>query len=517
MTGSIHTNVGAMQALQQLQQTNRNLLDTQNRISTGFKVSNAKDAAATWAIATTMRSDVASFKAISDNLSLSQSSVSTARSAAESIADHIRDIKTKVTSAQNSAVDKAKVQADIDALIGQIKGAVSSAQFNGVNMVGGTGTERVLSSLDRSGGSVSANYIDVDKKDLRIQAGSDLASLDGLTVLSTADDLLTNQADGEKNIAFTIGGPATAAGTINFAYTDKNGKLQSISTSVANTDTAVQSAAKLAANTAFADAGFTVTDKGAGVVEVTAKNRDVNVSFDKTAFTSSATGATVTDGAQKVEMTFKNNVPLKLGDTYDFSWDVSGTAKAVKFEVSKNATGTVLGTDAATGVTTYAINADLVSDKGVTGGTIATEFQTALTTAGGTEIVSGAAVADTNLGTSVVGGKLTITTLTNSDSVGDFKFAPTDYDTLLKNVETSLSKAIDAAASFGSAQTRIDTQKEFVNSLVDSLNTGIGSLVDADMTEESARLQALQVQQQLGTQALSMANQAPQSILSLFR
>ena len=50
-----------------------------------------------------------------------------------------------------------------------------------------------------------------------------------------------------------------------------------------------------------------------------------------------------------------------------------------------------------------------------------------------------------------------------------------------------------------------------------SLTAGIGSLVDADMEEASARLQALQVQQQLGVQALSIANQAPQTIMSLFR
>ena len=49
------------------------------------------------------------------------------------------------------------------------------------------------------------------------------------------------------------------------------------------------------------------------------------------------------------------------------------------------------------------------------------------------------------------------------------------------------------------------------------LNQGIGNLVDADMAKESAQLQALQVQQQLGAQALSIANQAPQVILQLFK
>jgi flagellin len=87
----------------------------------------------------------------------------------------------------------------------------------------------------------------------------------------------------------------------------------------------------------------------------------------------------------------------------------------------------------------------------------------------------------------------------------------------LSAIEGLIQTSIDSAAAFGSAQGRISTQSDFVTSLSDSLKSGIGTLVDADMEEASARLQALQVQQQLGVQALSIANQAPQSLLSLFR
>ncbi|NOD86189.1 flagellin [Ruegeria sp. HKCCD6119] len=87
----------------------------------------------------------------------------------------------------------------------------------------------------------------------------------------------------------------------------------------------------------------------------------------------------------------------------------------------------------------------------------------------------------------------------------------------LAAVESLIDTSIDASAAFGSSQGRIETQKEFISNLSDSFKSGIGSLVDADMEETSARLQALQVQQQLATQSLSIANQAPQSILSLFR
>jgi flagellin len=87
----------------------------------------------------------------------------------------------------------------------------------------------------------------------------------------------------------------------------------------------------------------------------------------------------------------------------------------------------------------------------------------------------------------------------------------------LGNVETLIQTSIDAASAFGTVQKRIEIQSDFIGKLSDSLKAGIGTLVDADLEEASARLQALQVQQQLGTQALSIANQQPQSLLSLFR
>ncbi|MEP0702354.1 MAG: flagellin [Roseobacter sp.] len=90
-------------------------------------------------------------------------------------------------------------------------------------------------------------------------------------------------------------------------------------------------------------------------------------------------------------------------------------------------------------------------------------------------------------------------------------------DAALEAIEGLIQTSIDTAASFGSNGKQIDTQMEFVGKLTDLLTSGIGTLVDADMEAASAKLQALQTQQQLGVQALSIANQAPQTILSLFR
>ena len=84
-------------------------------------------------------------------------------------------------------------------------------------------------------------------------------------------------------------------------------------------------------------------------------------------------------------------------------------------------------------------------------------------------------------------------------------------------VVTALDTASASLAELGAQAKQIEKHTTFVGKLMDSLEVGIGNLVDADMAKESARLQALQVQQQLGAQALSIANQAPQIILSLFK
>jgi len=89
--------------------------------------------------------------------------------------------------------------------------------------------------------------------------------------------------------------------------------------------------------------------------------------------------------------------------------------------------------------------------------------------------------------------------------------------TALNKLDNSITALNRALGDIGAQAKQIQAHNTFVSKLTDTLESGIGNLVDADLAKESARLQALQVQQQLGAQALSIANQAPQIILSLFR
>ncbi len=87
---------------------------------------------------------------------------------------------------------------------------------------------------------------------------------------------------------------------------------------------------------------------------------------------------------------------------------------------------------------------------------------------------------------------------------------PGTFINKLNSLGTQLNK-------YGAATNYVTNQVDYNNDKITALNDGLGALVDANLAQESAQLQSLQIRQQLGTQALSIANQAPQSLLSLFK
>jgi flagellin len=115
-----------------------------------------------------------------------------------------------------------------------------------------------------------------------------------------------------------------------------------------------------------------------------------------------------------------------------------------------------------------------------------------------------------NQGLDLGGSVVTVAASGNISSQASAQAMIDTLTTTQDNLKTSLS-------TLGAASRKIDAQSTFTGKLSDSIEAGIGNLVDADLAKESARLQALQVKQQLGVQALSIANQAPQTITSLFR
>nr|WP_216665476.1 flagellin [Pseudoruegeria sp. HB172150] len=512
-----------MVALQTLRGINSKLSMTQNEISTGKQISNAMDSASIWAISKVMESDVKGFKGISETLSLGQSTVAVARNASETVTDLLTEIKGKIVSAQEENVDRDKIQTDIDALRGQISSVVSAAQFNGLNLVQGTEDVNILSSLDRgSDGGVTAANITVTRQDLSTTAG----------VYGTGSTLAGNvtAADGANALNSAAGNQFSSAGNtmvIQMAGTAVAGEqynLQIAGITVSHTSV---TGSLTAADTA---AALTAAINAAGIEDIvaTVSTADITITstskFDEVEVNASTTGTQTFD--------LYNGGADATGALAVASATIAARASTVEFSDTAGTANTA-GVSEGDGyrVTIGSANYDYIAGKGETFEDVAKGLKL---------VIDAAALED--ISTNVIQDDTTGNWFlqVDNDDATDIAFAVTGAadgeatgglngidsidvtsndgaDAALANIETLIQNSIDAAASFGSDQGRIDTQSEFVSKMMDSLKTGIGALVDADMEEASARLQALQVQQQLAIQSLSIANQAPQSILSLFR
>ena len=153
---SVNTNVGAMVALQNLNATNQELTQTQQRISTGLKVASAKDNGATWAIAQGQRATSMSLNAVKDSLARGSSTIDVALAGGESVSDLLTQMKEKALAASESTLDstsRSALNEDFKALRDQIGKAVSNAVFNGTNLLDGTTT--ALGALANASGTSS--------------------------------------------------------------------------------------------------------------------------------------------------------------------------------------------------------------------------------------------------------------------------------------------------------------------------------------------------------------------------
>lgn len=141
MTVSVHTNTSAMIALQQLNKTNEQLEQVQNRINSGLKVNGAKDNASVWAVAQGQRADIGALAAVKMSLDRATSIADVSLAAGESISDLLTQIKEKVVAAMDpslSADSRTALNADYKALLRQISQMTENAEFDGANILNGS-------------------------------------------------------------------------------------------------------------------------------------------------------------------------------------------------------------------------------------------------------------------------------------------------------------------------------------------------------------------------------------------
>ena len=284
---SINTNFSAITALQSLNETNKNLLETQQRISTGLRVGTAEDNAAYWSLATTMRSDNKSLSAVTDALNIGAATVDVAFTAMNSAIEVTDEIKAKLVAAREPGVDRGKIQTEIDELQNQLRSISQSASFIGENFssvdtgdAGYSATATVVASFSRSGQDVSVGTISINVSGTFLfnentdgaggASGSGAATSDQLGILGS-----TRMTAAEATAASGQAGDIDVTGTIVIASYTGASELDISTATDAQVEDYIQ-----AVDMAISDMTTAATDLGSAKSRIDMQNSFIGELMD---------------------------------------------------------------------------------------------------------------------------------------------------------------------------------------------------------------------------------------------
>jgi flagellin len=444
---SVNTNIGALAALKSLDDTRQALTETQNEVSTGYKVGSAADNPAIYSIANTINANIAGLSAVSDSLNFGAQVVATASSATTNISTVLNALQKTVTSSNTSGEDLTTLQNQVSAELTSINQYAASATFNGVNLLAATTNSTITSNGLNVVQSVDGSVYNVANQ-VNPTGGTAITSIGdalGLTGLNI------NTGAGTSNIGSNISfGTGTTVGSTGTPGTFVQ---------AAGTNAAVQ--LTLGKNT-----------NGDG--------NNVSITFEF-----------VDDSAPQQLQTNPTADNSTIAVHFDSTKESTNQITAhLSAALSQNGFGVVQQPDGSLNIV----------GRGLTDVSYGTA--TAGTYASGSDALTNGVISSTNTGTA-----------SNGVTVGSL----TTNQTAVTTVQNAVTKLNTIAANLGAASQQITGIQNFTTALSSALTAGVGALTDADLAAESAKLTSLQTKQQLATQALSIANQQPQSLLSLFK
>jgi flagellin len=131
---SVNTNIGAMTALQSLNRTNEALAAVQKRVSTGFRVSDAKDDGGAFAVAQSVRGDVAGLTAANEQLGGLKGVVDVTLHGLGQVSKSMVDLRTVLTRLADGTINdeqRDQYAQQYGQLKTQIQRFIDDATYNG--------------------------------------------------------------------------------------------------------------------------------------------------------------------------------------------------------------------------------------------------------------------------------------------------------------------------------------------------------------------------------------------------
>ena len=134
MSNSVNTNRQAVFALQSLNQTNFELGGVQKRVSTGYRVADARDDGGAYAVAQAVRSDVAGVTAVNEQLGGVKGVLQTTFASLTVVSDTMKQVRAALTRLADGAISqdqRAQYQEQYLQLTTQIGQFIDDSKYNG--------------------------------------------------------------------------------------------------------------------------------------------------------------------------------------------------------------------------------------------------------------------------------------------------------------------------------------------------------------------------------------------------
>jgi flagellin len=137
----ISTNVQSLESRFSLDKINKQLGNTQLRLSTGLRINKAEDDAAGFSISAKLSSRIAGLEQALSNTGDAKSVLDIAEASINSVLDILTTLKTKATQAANDTYgsdERGFIQSQVNSLVAELDSLVQQTVFQGVSLLSGT-------------------------------------------------------------------------------------------------------------------------------------------------------------------------------------------------------------------------------------------------------------------------------------------------------------------------------------------------------------------------------------------
>jgi flagellin len=189
---SVNTNINAQIALQSLNMTASQLATTQKTISTGFRVADATDDGAAYAVAQRVRSDVGALTSANQQLGNVKGLVSTTLTGLNSVSTTLksaREVLVKLADSNTQGDQRTQYVAQYQSLMANVKTFLQDAGYNNKSLIGDiTGSNGTFGSVAVIRNEVGATY--------------GIATFGGSAFFASVTNLSSSASVGRRNTTF---------------------------------------------------------------------------------------------------------------------------------------------------------------------------------------------------------------------------------------------------------------------------------------------------------------------------